>query len=190
MAFKISKLKRTILGIAIAILLAFFWGHSTSTFYEEPDIEVFCKDIKRDIAVESCEDYEYEPEYTREIPRPMPIEKTGYCSCYEIDKEGNKQCTALNPEYDKCSKQYQEARESHGRASFMILIVVGLISVIIGGLFLKKEAVGSGIMGGGVLTMIYASMRYWDSIQDYARLLILGIAIAVLIWVGYKKLKD
>ncbi|MEA2036072.1 MAG: hypothetical protein U9O94_01080 [Nanoarchaeota archaeon] len=190
MALKVSKLKKTILGIAIAILLAFFWGHATITVYEEPELEDFCKDIKRDITVESCDDYEYEPIESREYIRPMPVGKEGYCHCYEMDKEGTLGCSALNPKYDECSEQYREVEEKHERHSFMILVVLGLISILVGGVFLKREAVGSGIMGGGVLTIIYASMRYWDSIQDYGRLLILGIAIVVLVWVGYKKLKD
>lgn len=187
MTSKISKLKKVILGIAIAILLSFFWGHATSTFYKEPEMEDFCKDIKSIITVESCDDYDYEPIESR---RAYPIPEKKFCSCNEIDKEGTMECTATNPEYDKCSNQYQDARETHGKYSFTILMILGLLSIIIGGIFLKKEAVGSGIMGGGVLTIIYASMRYWDSIQDYARLAVLGIALAVLIWVGYKKLKD
>ena len=56
MALEISKLKKIILGIAIAILLAFFWGHSTSTFYKEPEIEDFCEGIESIIVVDSCED--------------------------------------------------------------------------------------------------------------------------------------
>lgn len=187
MPFQLSKLKKVILGTAIAILLAFFWGHATSTFYKEPEIEDFCKGIDSVIIVESCKDYEYEPIKSRKV---IPIPEKKYCNCYEINKNKTIECTATNPEYDKCSNQYDEAREKHARHSFTILVILGLLSIIIGGLFLKKEAVGSGIMGGGVLTIIYASLRYWDSIQDYARLAILGIALVVLIWVGYKKLKD
>jgi len=186
MAFEISGLKRTILGIAIAILLAFFWGHATSTFYKEPETEDFCKDIKSIITVESCDDYDYEPTESR---RPYMIPEKKFCSCNEIDKEGTVECTATNPEYDKCMNEYEEKRETHEKYSFSILVVLGLISILVGGLLLKVESVGSGIMGGGVLTIIYASMRYWNSIQDYARLGVLGVALIVLIWIGYRKFK-
>ncbi|MBW2989110.1 hypothetical protein KY358_02195 [Candidatus Woesearchaeota archaeon] len=186
MSFETSKMKKVILGIAIAILLAFFLGHATSTFYKEPEIEDFCRGIDSVIRVESCDDYDYEPVESR---RPYPIPEKLFCSCQEIDKEGTVKCTATNPEYDKCSNQYTDYMEKHNKNSFMILVVLGLISIITGGIFLKKEAVGSGIMGGGVLTIIYAAMRYWDSIQDYARVIILGIALGILVWIGYKKIR-
>lgn len=180
----ISKLKKTILGIAIAIVLAFFLGYAVNTFYEEPDSNEFCEDIDLRIEVESCEDYEL-PMENRE-PYPVPVKE---CSCYEVDKEGNKKCEATNPEYQQCMEQYSDVRENHGRFSFILLTILGLASILIGGLVLKVEAVSSGIMGGGVLTLIYASLRYWGSIQDYARLIILGVTLGILVWIGYKKFK-
>ena len=185
--YKTSRLKKTILGIAIALVLVFFLGYSVNTFYEEPKHDDFCKDIDYRIPVDSCEDYDH---VSGEFERPIPVPEGKGCYCYEIDKEGNKKCDADNPEYTKCSEEYRDVREKHGRTSFIILVVLGLVSILTGGLLLKAEAVSSGVMGGGVITLIYAAMRFWGSIQDYGRLIVLGIALVVLIWIGYKKLKD
>ncbi len=183
MAEKTSKLKKTILGIGIALLLALFLGYTIHTAFERPDSEDFCEDIKPMIEVDYCEDYEQtiQPEFRG----PVPIGKG--CYCYEIDKEGNKRCETTSPEYTKCWQKYDAAREKHEKNSFISLVILGLLSIFIGGVLLKVEAVSSGIMGGGVLTLLYASMRFWGSLPDYGRLLILGIALAALIWIGYKK---
>ncbi len=181
-----SKLKKIILGIAIALVLVFFWGYSVNTFYEGPDHDDFCKDISYRVEVDSCEDYEV---VSGEFERPIPVEGKE-CYCREVDKEGNKKCEATNPEYTKCSEGYRDVRETHGRISFIVLVILGLASILVGGLALKVEAVASGMMGGGVLTLLYAAMRFWGSIQDYGRLFVLGVALVVLVWIGYKKLKD
>ena len=183
---KTSKLKKTILGIAIALILVFFLGYAVNTFYEPPKSEQFCKDIPARIEVDSCEGHDELPQ-DRRIPREIG-EKD--CFCREVDKEGTMQCDKTNPEYNKCWEEYDGVREDHGRVSFIILVILGLASILIGGLVLKVEAVASGMMGGGVLTLLYAAIRFWGSIQDYGRLFVLGIALVVLVWIGYKKLKD
>jgi hypothetical protein len=43
---------------------------------------------------------------------------------------------------------------------------------------------------GGVLTFIVASLRYWEFAKDWLHLLILGLALGGLIWLGLKKFKD
>jgi uncharacterized membrane protein YraQ (UPF0718 family) len=182
-----TKLKKTILGIAIALVLVFFIGYAVNTFYEEPEFDEVCEDIPMNMEVESCEGYQQK---STEEPRPIELPKEKYCNCYEIDKEGTLKCEANNPEYEDCREEYEDMREDHARVSFIVLVILGLISILLGGIFLRVEAVSSGVMGGGVLTLLYAAMRYWGSIQDYARLIILGVALAVLVWIGYKKLKD
>ena len=184
---KVSGLKKTILGIAIALVLVFFWGYSVNTFYESPDMDDFCKDIPYRISVDSCEGYDVP---SKEDLRPVFLPEGKDCYCYEIDKVGNKQCDVTNPEHIECREKYDEVREDHGRISFIILVILGLASILTGGLALKVESVASGMMGGGVLTLLYAAMRFWGSIQDYGRLFVLGVALVVLIWIGYKKLKD
>ena len=56
-------------------------------------------------------------------------------------------------------------------------------------MILKLETVSSGIMGGGVLTIIYGTLRYWGEMSDIIRWILLGVVLALLIWIGYKKVK-
>ena len=80
-------------------------------------------------------------------------------------------------------------REIYNRNVFIISVIAGLVCVLIGGVKLKLESVSSGIMGGGVLSIIYGTIRYWGDLADVGRFAILGTVLAILIWIGYRKFK-
>jgi hypothetical protein len=186
MAFQISKLKRTILGISIALILALFIGYGINTFHKPPKYEDFCEE---------------------KFPEPRRIEKEDIAKCdavqtandafedscyrqdgivrYEADEDG---CQVAK-ECDMCSKEYRDVREKYNRDVFIISVVAGLIFVILGGVVLKLESVSAGIMGGGVLSIIYGTLRYWGDMGDVLRFIILGVVLVVLIWIGYRKFK-
>ena len=48
---------------------------------------------------------------------------------------------------------------------------------------------GSLMLLGGIITLFFGTVRYWARLFDYARFIILGLVLALLIWLGYKKLK-
>src|SRR3989344_784097 len=176
MAFEISRLKRTILGISIAIILALFIGYGINTFYKPPKYEDFCKEqIRKQIITseEGC------------------IAVGGQWSVYpeKIISENKTVIQGFcDPNYT-CNKEYTSVREIYNRNVFIISVIAGLICVIVGGIVLKLESVSSGIMGGGVLSIIYGTVRYWGELADAGRFTILGIVLAVLIWIGYRKFK-
>jgi len=69
---------------------------------------------------------------------------------------------------------------------------LAIIAIIVGAKLWKKEGVGSGFLGGGVLTVIWALMytsQYWITLNKYFRLLAVGVVLVLLIWIGYKKLE-
>ncbi|MCK5282342.1 MAG: hypothetical protein KAK00_02950 [Nanoarchaeota archaeon] len=201
---KASKLKKTILGIAIALVLVFFWGYSVYTLYKEPERRDFCPekiarfvDTREECDAENGKWIERE-DVDREIVKPVVRNQLLCTKTFETEEgeirlicseEAGNNDGYCDLDYH-CREEYDQVMERHGRNSFITLVALSLLSILIGGLLLKVETVSSGIMGGGVLTLLYAAMRYWGSIQDYTRLIILGFALVVLIWIGYRKLKD
>jgi len=166
-----GRIKETLISIAIAIILTMFIFYGISTFYKEPEWDDMCKDIAASTTKEECETAGGEWSYARE-PRPMPVEanKTyeyGYCEC-EI---------------------FEEADEAYSRVVFIVALMLGLIAVLLGTIYLKHPSVASGVMGGGILTVIFGTMRYWGHMPDFARFICLGVALAILITIAYKKLK-
>ena len=173
---KISKAKTVLLAISIALVLAFFIGYGINTFYNVPKYEDFCEGslIRKIITTEEdCLEaggqWSVNPE-TDIVEGKTTIE--GFC----------------NPDYT-CRKEFEDAREKYQRNFFIISVILGLIAVVLGGIFLKLESVSSGIMGGGILIMIFGTLQYWGNLADIGRFIILGIALAVLMWVGYTKFK-
>lgn len=193
-----ARIKVVILGIGIAIVLAFFFGYGIDTFYKSQKYEDFCGEIgelKTYSSEEACKDnggkwIEHE--------KLLPIEKGQYLCTKGPEKDGafTFNCEVNELERDSghcesdyyCREEFDDSRQVYNRNVFVMCIVLGLFGVI-AGTYLKLPSVSAGIMGGGVLTIIYGSLRYWADMNEYIRFTILSIALAILIWVGYKKFK-
>lgn len=176
---KHGNAKKIILSIAIAILFVLFIAYAIETFYKSPKYEIYCNITMSPPNVFSesqCGDFggqwiNYstpQPDYTN--PK-FPINTTGYCDMYS-----------------KCNAEFQKANDVHSRNIFFITLPVGLITII-AALILAIESVSVGFMGGGVFLIVYGTIRYWGYLSDVWRTIMLGFALAVLVWIGYKKLK-
>jgi hypothetical protein len=173
---KVSKVKQTILAIAIAIVLALFVGWVIYAFYPGPKWDTYCpnKPVPATMTQESCAASGGEWVPYAEIQKCPPDQKEcvqGYCDMYS-----------------KCQKSYDAANKNYTRTIFVAATIIGLICLMLGGFILKLESVSTGIMGGGVLLIIYGILRYWMDASNYLRVFILGAILVILIWMGYKKL--
>jgi len=169
---KQSTLKKYILILSIAIVLALFIGFGISSVYDEPKYQDFCEEKFIEIETqEECEDIG--GQWNAQGPRPVaePVRK-GFCDTHFT-----------------CRQEYDDNRNIYNRNVFFIALVFGTIALIVGGLVLTIESVSAGIMAGGVLIIFYGTVRYWSELHDIIRVLFLGVLLAILIWVGYKKFK-
>lgn len=194
-----SKVKIVLLSIAIALVFAFLVGYGINTFYKEPKYEDFCKErteFKEYISKDTCEtnngrwtDYE----------KAVPNIQSDQFLCTKVSEKDNSY--TLNCEKSEiarqsgycdinyyCMKDLEEKRTPYNRNVFIITVILG-ISAIILGVYLNLSSVSSGLMGGGVLTMLYGALRYWADMDEYLRFIILAVVFAVLIWIGYNKIK-
>jgi len=192
------KIKETILGVSIAIIFLLFVIFGIKAFYNEPNYEDFCK---RGTLI----DVVYSRGYYAEYPYPAGFKEPTADVCakaiteydkfrkncgekkadvlYEFDEKGcqiAKECTF-------CQQGYEKVRNIYFRNVFIISGIIGIIVIIIG-VILHLTSVSAGLFGGGVLTIIYGTISYWSELADWARFIILGIALGILIWLGYKKL--
>ena len=200
-----SRFRQVLLAIAIAIVFAFFIGFGIAAFYEEPKYDKFCPE-HGPIIIETqkqCENNSgkwtdtqagiYTPEKVgRDIGSNEyicnKVEETGTnmtFNCQTIKQLEQKGYCDL---YYYCNQKFQDVLEKYNRNVFIIATVIGIIALIVG-IILKLTSVSSGLMGGGILLIIYGLIRYWSGLQNYGRFIVMAIALAVLIWLGYKKLK-
>ncbi|MBW2980251.1 hypothetical protein KY360_02445 [Candidatus Woesearchaeota archaeon] len=164
-------IREKLLSIAIAIILTMFIFYGINTFYPRPEWDDMCKDVGAATNQTACEAAKGEWSYNEGRPRPVKLEgeeiyEPGFCEC----------------------KVFEDAREGYSRVVFIVALILGLIAVLLGAIVLKLPSVASGVMAGGIITVIFGTLEYWGHMPDFARFICLGIVLAILITIAYKKL--
>jgi len=197
-----SKWKKKVLTFAIAIILVLFVGFGIEAFYDSPDRSDFCDDINNRMinTKESCEENNgtwnsFDESRKVALRGDQLICTKGVESDtgeFNLNCKNQEQATFDNGYCDnyKCYEEYDSVRDSYNRDVFIICAVIGLIVIFVGGIKLNKESVGSGVLAGGILTVIYGTIRYWEGLGEIMRFILLGLILGLLIWIGYKKIKD
>lgn len=94
-------------------------------------------------------------------------------------------------EFDKsCYDELNAAQAEYNKVAFIVLTIVGTLSIVFGLYTQMPMAVAHGFIYGGTLSMIIGSMRYWNDMEDYLQFTVSGIALIILVLLGVKKLKD
>ncbi len=164
----------TIIGIMIVLNL--FFNYAISLVYKSPELEAFCPtsqvvNVPGTQAACVAQGGQWnENMYYGEGAKPAPA---GYCDAQYT-----------------CRQTYDTARQDYDRNVFVILVLLGALSVAGGNFFAKNGVIASGLSLSGVLSFIVASMRYWGSANDSIKLVILAVALGLLCWVAVKKFKN
>ncbi len=164
--------KRVLISIAIAIIFALFVGYGIEVFHDAPEINDYCPekvyeiDNEKDCMIAGGKWQNYEQGHIE----PVPVVK-GNCQ---------------NP--IECYNNYELITAQHDKIVFIVAIIVGLLAVITG-IILRKDAISTGILSGGILLILYGTLRYWQHADEILKFILLGITLAILIWIGYEKLK-
>jgi hypothetical protein len=203
-AKKGGRVKKVLMAIAIAIILAFFVGYGVNTFYKEPKWEDYCTPKVYEMKMDTRENCESIGGNWTQIPSdkaaPAQELKTNQYLCTKqpsiqgedillscVTKEEIQQNGYCDPDY-KCRTAFEQALEPHNRISFILLAIIGLVIITIATIVIKENVIGYGTLAGGILTVLYGTIRFWGSIPDMARFAILGIVLFVLITIAWKKL--
>ncbi len=117
-----------------------------------------------------------EPDYNAFFAQPQMVQPSTDLAKQQIEQQ----------KFNEEQKKYNDARDGYNRSVFIILVILGVLSLVAGA-FIANEIVTLGLSWGGVLSLVIASMRYWSSADNLIRVLILGFALVVLIWLAIKK---
>jgi hypothetical protein len=175
-----SKVLKWSLIIGIVIVLNLFFNYALSLIYKHPLYETFCPNTDPVVEVidnqKACVDAGGQWNANYYGPQEIPAGKnapTGYC---------DQQFT--------CRTNFESAQKNYDRNVFVTLVILGAICVAIGNFFSGNMLLSMALSMAGVLSFIVASMRYWSSADDLIKVVILGIALLILIWVAMKKFKN
>ena len=162
------NVKKGILIVAIALVLAFFIGYGIEVFDPTPNYDQTYRKFNTIYNEQECQTQDGTWVKDR-CPQPVDGDKnaTGYCEA----------------PYDRIDSE----KSKHDKIVFIVAVTTGILSIVIGLLF-NKDAISTGIVSGGVLLILYGTIRYWRYANNLLKFVLLGVTLAVLIWLAYKKL--
>lgn len=194
--FKLFSLKRFGLGIAIIIVFNLFINYGISTFYKAPQIDDFCRpEIMRKgmNTKEKCDEvgglWTENMNYRTAIPPALTMTEgiKGVKTPSEaVIGEPAGWCDA----YFTCQKDFEKVNDVYKRNVFVVWMIAGTIAIVASFFLFAIESMSITFTFAGLISFLVGTIGYWSAMQDYLRFIILGIVLAVLIYVGYKKLKD
>lgn len=177
-----GKVKTWIVAIAIAIVFNLFVNYGVATFYPGPDYTDYCKEFQRAIPIldgkTSCPAVNVSQELQNSCDG-----KKGY-----VAYKYNGSSCPTEAYCETCNTEYDAVRKSHDGVVFVVLLIAAVLALV-AGIIVKVDSVSIGMLLGGILGLIIAATRYWSHLQNTFRFILLGIVLAILVWLGYKKAK-
>ncbi len=174
--------KKLAMIIGIGILLPLFLGLFVDAVYPQPVYGSYCNTqtspmYKSPASGVNCSD-SYGADYSaclNDSGNPVFDYDNSNCQVY-------KSC-------DYCSKNFNNDQQVYNRNIFFILAPLGLIIVVLG-IYLSVDYLGAGLMFGGLITMFYATVRYFSDMSKVIRALVILVELLIIMWIGYKKIDD
>ncbi len=81
-----------------------------------------------------------------------------------------------------------KAKEKRFQAAlFVVAVPLGIAAILVGSLA-AIQAVGTGLMFGGIFLLLDGYANYWSELADSMRFLSLLLAFIVLLYIGYRKI--
>lgn len=175
--------KKLAIVLGIAVLLPLFIGLFVDAVYTEPKYEDYCRN-----------DYYYS------APEKMALSSNNCTEFYTTPEAQN--CSMNNgiavPKYDAnncqvfdrcdfCQIEFQKVQSEYNRNVFFIIAPIGLLVVVLG-IFLSVDYLGAGLMFAGLITMFYATVRYFSDMSKLLRALVILVELVIIMWIAYKKI--
>lgn len=181
------ELKQVALTIGVAVLFALFIGFAVDAFYPSPEYDDYCTQVNR--IYEKQFPGPYENQSCPRLNYSDPIyescnQSIGYVA-YQMDENG----CQVNPYCETCQVNFDKANKIYSRNLFFIIAPIALVAIIVG-LTIALESIGSGFIFGGILLLIYATIRIFSDLSRIMRVVVLGIELILVIWIGYKKVEQ
>lgn len=182
------NIKNLVIGIAIMILTLFVVMYGISIFYPQPNYEDFCgKDYykepltKPDVCPSVCTKlYEIQGKECILNECGSGCGADGYNTFDTLEK-----CQkAIDERF--CHEDYEKVNKDYYKTIFLITLPLGILILLAGMFLFNLEAVGSGLMGGGVLSILYGVGGYWRYSAEILKFSLSLIGLVIVIFAAYK----
>ncbi|MDO8508791.1 MAG: hypothetical protein Q7S27_03850 [Nanoarchaeota archaeon] len=176
------NVKNIVLGIGIVIIYGLVLWQGIEAFYPMPQYDDFCPAGRFEPAYfpskplpagESCS-------FSREL---QEAERACYAErgnpIYEYDENG---CQIALKSCDYCNRDLEKAIDEHSKIVFIIAIIIGVITLIVGYGVLSTEPVGSALIGSGIWAIFWGSAINWRNFSSVWRFSLLLVALVLVVW--------
>lgn len=75
--------------------------------------------------------------------------------------------------------------KEHYKHVFYLALPIGIVVLVAGAVFFGLESVGAGLMGGGIVTLIYGAGGYWQYAQNWLKFLLSLAGLIIVIYFAY-----
>lgn len=164
-----SRFAKWSLTLGIVIVLNMFFNYAISLVYKSPEYPTQPQIIPTTETKESC----------------LAVGGQWNANTYVAPDQKNTPVGYCDPDYTR-RNQYEHDRKNYNRNVFIVLVVLGILSILIG-VLVATEVISAALSWGGVLSLIIASMRYWSDAGNVLKVVILAVALAALLWVAVRK---
>lgn len=171
------NVKNLVLGIGIIIVFGLALWQGIEAFYPSPNWEKYCGAPEKNIPVYT------ETQCTDSRGRWTPYD---VIAMQKGLAQGNTNITGYCDMYYQCQKDYDAAMDSHSKAVFLISLIIGIITLIVGFSILSIEPVGSALMASGIWAIFWGTAINWRNISSIWRFLLLLLALILLVWITLK----
>lgn len=164
------NLRDILFGIGIMILTIFVTVYGMSVFYPSVKYDDFCGELRTQEIIDTqqrCEEIGGKWSVYESV-KPVEGSVEGFC-----DRDFN------------CRQNYEDARESRSKKIFFISIPLGVVLILIGGFLFGIEAIGAGLMGGGIGTIVYGAGGYWQYGGDLFKFLMSLLGLTAVVYLAY-----
>ena len=163
-------LKNAVIGIAIIILTIFVTFYAINTIFPKPAYSDFCNTTSVNGGV-----------YTNQ----SACAAAGGTWNGAIGPKANASTEGYCDLYYRCSQQYDSVLKARSEKVFFVALPLGIAVIAVGAFAFGLEAVGAGLMGGGVGTLIYGAGAYWPYTENWIRFVLSLVGLVILIWIAY-----
>lgn len=174
------RIKNLVLGIGIFVVYALVLWQGIQTFYSAPEFDDFCEGAReRFPPLERIGDCE--------IPQGLEVKidacqrEEGYFK-YDYGEDG----CIVGGVCDACNLDYEEARDLYSRNIFIVALIIGVVTFIVGFRVLRIEPVGSALIAGGIWAVFYGTVWNWRNFGAGIRFVLLLVVLILLIYVALR----
>ena len=172
------KVKNGVLGVGIFVLYLLVVFQGIIVFYPSPEYSDFCDrgdfvEPRQLLPDTSCKNVGI-------------AQKQDECAAQKsmFRAEYDDQGCVIDGYCDDCDVRYQEQREAYDQNFFVIVLVVGILTLLIGYGFCNVEPVGSALLAGGIGAIFIGVVSRWDALSDVWRFILLVLALVLLVWLA------